>query len=327
LRFDNVSGSGGAGGARSSTWFGTGTSTGGDAPKGDVGPSPYVTPAPVTGHPRLWIRASDVARLRGWATHDNPMYANGLKPAVAQAVDAYNNQFFPGGQPNGSWPDSGDTSWVGMATEAYAEIFAFMSLVDPDPASRDAHGARARNLLMYVMNQAVRGEQDGAPFRDKAFSTNNRANYWGEAFGLTVDWAYPYFTADDKAVIRQVFLRWSDECVHASTTHDEHPQPIGVKNDPALLADKQQLRWAANNYFTGHMRDLTLMSLSLDPEDDPLLDPGKPDTELGNTLRSYREDVLGGWLYQQYAVYTDAKAASMALSVPADGLGVASGGL
>jgi hypothetical protein len=255
------------------------------------------------------------------------MYANGLKRAVAQAVDTYDNQFFPGGQPSGSWPDSGGTSWVGVATEAYAEIFAFMSLVDPDPASRAAHGARARNLLMYVMNLAAQGEEDGAPFRDRAFSTYNRANYWGEAFGLTVDWAYPYFTADDKSTIRRVFLRWSDECVHASTTYEEHPQPIGVVNDPALLADTQQLRWAANNYFTGHMRNLTLMSLALDPTDDPPLDPGKPRAQLGNTLESYRDDVLGAWLYQQYAVYADAETASMALSAPAEGLGVASGGL
>jgi hypothetical protein len=140
LRFDNLPGSASGGG----------TETGGPPDPGAAGPSPYVTPAPVTGHPRLWVRASDVARLQAWATPANPMFARGLKPAVDHAIDAYDNKLFPGGQANPSWPDPGDTSWVALATEAYAEIFAFMSLVDPDPAARASHRARARYLLMYV---------------------------------------------------------------------------------------------------------------------------------------------------------------------------------
>lgn len=38
-----------------------------------------------------------------------------------------------------------------------------------------------------------------------------RSRWQGEAFGLTVDWAYPYFTAADKKQIRKVFLRWASE--------------------------------------------------------------------------------------------------------------------
>src|ERR1700729_171451 len=103
--------------------------------------------APVTGHPRLWIRQADVARLQGWATASNPMYVNGLQPAVNAAITTYNTQFYPGGQANPTWPDPGGTNWVAYTTEAYAEMFAFMSLVDPDPTARAAHGQRARNLL------------------------------------------------------------------------------------------------------------------------------------------------------------------------------------
>jgi hypothetical protein len=285
---------------------------------------------PATGHPRIWIRPADVTRLQSWATAANPMYAQGLQPSVAAALDTYNTQFYPNGQPNPTWPDPGDPNWVAYTTEAYAEIFAFMSLVDPDPTERAAYGARARNLLMHVMNEAVKGVDTSAtpaPFRSPSFATYNRANYWGEAFGLTVDWAYPYFSAADKATIQKVFLIWSDECVHASTTSDEHPQPIGVLNDPSLLADTQQLRWAANNYYTGHMRDLTMMSLALDPADDPPVSASSPVNQLGNSMRSYLADVTGAWLYQQYAVYTDAATASAALGAPAAGLGVASGGL
>jgi hypothetical protein len=284
----------------------------------------------VTGHPRLWIRQADVARLQSWATASNPMYVNGLEQAVTAAITTYNTQFFPNGQPNPTWPDTGDVNWVAYDTEAYAEFFAFMSLVDPNPTNRAAHGARARNLLMYVMNQAVLGADSSAtpaPFRGTSFSTYNRANYWGEAFGLTVDWAYPYFSAADKATIQTVFLRWSNECLNASTTAEEHPQPVGVINSPALLGNLTQLRWAANNYFTGHMRDLTMMSLALDPADDPPVNPSLPVTQIGNSMQSYLQDVLGAWLYQQYAMYTDAPTAAAALSVPATGLGMASGGL
>ncbi len=287
-------------------------------------------PVPVTGHPRLWIRASDLDRLRSWATPANPMYARGLRLAVDAATATYDAKFFPGGQPNPSWPDPGETNWVAYATEAYAEMFAFMSLVDPDPSARAAHGARARNLLMHVMNEAAKGvdpSSSPAPFRGAGFSTYNRANYWGEAFGLTVDWAYPYLSTADKATVAAVFRRWCDECVHAATTNEEHPQPVGVTNDIALLADLAQLRWAANNYFTGHMRQLTLMSLALDPADDPPVDAQKPPSALGNTVGSYLADVTGAWLYQQYAVYTDPQVAGAALGVPPAGLGVASGGL
>jgi hypothetical protein len=294
----------------------------------DGGPTGAASAA--TGHPRLWIRQQDVPRLQSWATSSNPMYANGLKPAVDAAVQTYDTKFFPNGQENPSWPDMGTPNWEAYDTEAYAEMFAFMSLVDPDPAAQAAHGQRARNLLMHVMNEAVKGvdtSSSPAPFRASSFPTYNRANYWGEAFGLTLDWAYPYFSAQDKATIQKVFLRWADECVHASTTSEEHPQPVGVLNDPSLLADKKQLRWAANNYFTGHMRHLTLMSLALDPADDPPVDPSQPVTQLGNSMQSYLADVTGAWLYQQYAVYTDAATAASTLGVSPDGLGVASGGL
>jgi hypothetical protein len=294
----------------------------------DQGPTQAASAA--TGHPRLWIREADVPRLQSWATASNPMYANGLQPAVNAAIQTYNTQFFPNGVENPSWPDDGTPNWVPYATEQYAEIFAFMSLVDPDPSARAAHGQRARNLLMHVMNAAVAGvdtSSNPAPYRASSFSTYNRANYWGEAFGLTVDWAYPYFSAADKATIQKVFLRWSNECVHGATTNEEHPQPIGTVNDASLLADKKQLRWAANNYYTGHMRDLTMMSLALDPADDPLVNPSQPATQLGNSMRSYLADLTGAWLYQQFAMYSDPQTAASTLGVPADGLGMASGGL
>ncbi len=144
------------------------------------GTAPPAVPPPVpsTAHPRMWIRPADVDRLRSWATPANAMYALGLQPAVAAAIVAYDTRFFPGGQPAASWPDPGGTAWTAYATEAYAELFAFMSLVDPDPAARPAHGARARNLLMHVIAEAAKGVDSSsspAPFRGPGFSTYNRA--------------------------------------------------------------------------------------------------------------------------------------------------------
>jgi hypothetical protein len=304
-------------------------------------PSPSTTVVPTapadrsaslaTGHPRIWITAADLPRLRGWANPQNPVWAAGIVPALQQALTIYDKEFFPGGQPNPSWPDPGTSNWVPRSTEALAEFFAFLSLVDPNPAARAAHGDRARKLLMHAIHEADKGPdpdpQSAAPFRVPAFATYNRASEWGEAFGLTVDWIYPLLSADDKASIRRVFLRWADDNLHAATSGDEHPQPIGVVNDPRLLADGKRLRWAVNNYFTVHMRQLVLYGLCLDEADDPPLDPAAPAGRIGNTLRSYLDDAIGAWLYQQYAVYEDPAVSAPALGVPTDGLGVASGGL
>ncbi|APR81556.1 Serine/threonine kinase associate protein KapC [Minicystis rosea] len=282
-------------------------------------------------HPRMWITADDLPRLRALATPANPMWEKGLKPALDRAVAIYDKDFFPGGQPNPSWPDPGIDNWVPRCTEALAEFFAFMSLVDPEPTARPVHAERAKRLLMHVIDEAEKGvdpdRRAQTPFRGAAFATFNRANYWGEAFGLTVDWIHAALSASDKAKIRKVFLRWAGENVRAATSGQEHPQPIGALNDPRLLADPQRLRWAANNYFTGHMRLLTMMSLAFDEADDPPLDPSAPATQLGNTLRSYLDDAVGAWLYQQYALYEEPSVAAAALRVPPAGLGAASGGL
>jgi hypothetical protein len=291
----------------------------------DVAAAPIVN----TGHPRLWLTAADVTRLRGWAGPQNPMYVNGLAVAQAQAIATYDTQFFPGGQPNAVWPDPGTDGTVYYTTEAYAEFFAFLSLIDQDPTARATHAARARSLLMHVMNEAAKGQDPSAnpaPFRSPTFATYNRANYWSEAFGLTVDWIYPALSTADKATIRKVFLRWAGECSSAST-YPMTPQPAGMRNDTHLVTGTNRLRWAANNYYAGHARHLALMALALDPADDPLVNASLPTTAPGNSLRAYLADVTGAWLYQQYAVYEDAATVSAAYGVPAAGLGAASGGL
>ncbi len=109
-----------------------------------------------------------------------------------------------------------------------------------------------------------------------------------KAWALTVDWIYGSLTAADKAKIRTVFLRWAEEMTKSNVVGDnlDHPVPIGVVNDPKLLSERRRIRWAANNYFTGHTRNLGLMAMSFDPADDP-----------GNKLGNYMNQVTGAWLY------------------------------
>lgn len=235
--------------------------------------------APVTSHPRLWLRVEDLSRLRSWAVASNPIYNNGL----AVLADQAKNDMDAGRVPN---QDAGATTYVDYPSEMYAELFAFMSLISSDSVTRQDYAQRARTLLMHVINIADLGAADTMPFRDPEFSTNDRSRWHGEGFPLTVDWIYPYLTTTDKAAIRRVFLRWVNENLHAAITAHDHPEPVGVVNNPILIQDTTQLRWAANNYFTAHMRNIGLMAMALDSADDP-----------GDTLRNYLGNATGAWLY------------------------------
>jgi len=305
--------------------------------------TPPPIPQPVTGHPRLWITPTDLPRLQSWATAANPVYQQGLLPLLNGAIAAYHTQFFPGGTasaadvPNPTYPDVGDTQgYTGLLSEQYGMLFALHALIDPSPAARIQHAQRARNLLMYALNQAALGPLANAPFRDPLFPVYNRANFTSEAWPLIVDWIYnatnaqgaPILTAADKAVVRSVFLTWAAACLNASTTGGDHPSPVGTINSPALLPGGSAYRMASNNYYLGHARLLTMMALALDPADDPAVNPAVPAAVLGNSLRSYIPDATGAWLYQEFAMLGDPAAVQTAYGLtPNSSVGLASGGL
>ncbi|HEX8954029.1 MAG TPA: hypothetical protein VF945_19375, partial [Polyangia bacterium] len=170
--------------------------------------------------------------------------------------------------------------------EEYAELFAFMSLVSPSEKERHDYASRAAKLLMTVMTRVARGPSDSDELRRDKFPIDDRSRWNGEAFALTVDWIYPYLSADEKKTIRKVFLRWCDVITHADTTDNNHPEPIGALDDPKLVEDHVKIRWAGNNYYTAHARNLALMALAFDAADDP-----------GGELRSYVKRATGAWLY------------------------------
>ena len=298
--------------------------------------TPAPVPQPVTGHPRLWINASDVAALRARATPSNSVYQS-LRQVLATCANNYTTKFYPGGQPNPSNPDFGDTQgYTGLITEQNALVFALFSLIDPDPTARIQHAQRARNIIMLAMNEAVKGHAAGQPFRDPMFALFNRANANSECWPLAIDWIYdavdannqPILTAADKKTIRDVFLIWANDCLNAYISGGDHPSPLGVTNSTSLLPGGNAYRIAANNYYAGHARLLTLMSLCVDPADDPAVDPHAPAAVLGNSLRSYLPNATGAWLYQQFAMYGDPADVRAAFNLPATAnVGLASGGL
>ncbi len=237
------------------------------------------TVVPVTGHPRLWLTAEDLPRLRGWATEANPLWKDGLLALAETLKGDMDAGRVPGN-------DGGSKAWEEFPTENYAELFAFLSLIHPDEVSRQDYAERAHTLLMHVVTEAAKGPADEQPFRDPSFATSDRSRWWGEGFGLTVDWIYDILSAEDKSTIRQVFQRWAEENLNASTTSYNHPEPVGVVNDPALLADPVAIRWAGNNYFAAHMRNIGLMALAFDEGDDP-----------DGALTGYVENATGAWLF------------------------------
>ena len=283
-------------------------------------------PNAVTTHPRLLITQADLPKLQSWASPTNSVFV-ALQAGLNQAIAIYNTKFYPGGQPSANWPDDGTGIFPAYVSEAYAEFFAFWSLIDPVVVNRPIHAQRARNLLMYVIDHALPGAAAGVPFRDPLFMTKDRSRMHGENMPLTVDWIYnakdangnPILTTADKASIRTVFLRWSSE----QLTAWNHPTPIGLANDKAITLTN---RFVLNNYYSGHARTLTLMSLALDAADDAPLNPSLHYSALDNSLRSYLYNATGAWLYQQYAQYETPAVVAADYGVPAAGLGMASGG-
>ncbi len=288
-------------------------------------------------HPRLWVTSADLQKLRRKATPENPVYQQGFCAARDRALANYHSRYYPGGKPASPWPEPGNITWQSPTTEQDMLILAFASLIDPELSKRTEYARYARNLLMHVMNEVAKGfaprlaNGEDVPFRAAGFITYDRGRTYGEAWGLTVDWLQAYetenrkaiLTAADKAIVRKGFMLWA-----AEIRKNGRAAPPSVRNHPSLIGN----RWAANNYYSGQLRNLTLIALSLDPADDRPVNPARPETEVGNTLRSYLGDVIGTYIYQQYSIYGTPAEFSRDLNIPlespdAQKVGIAGGGI
>jgi hypothetical protein len=298
------------------------------------------TPTPLTSHPRLWLTSSDISRLQGWAVAGNDKYVNVLQSAANDALTYANAHwswtFQSGtGSPDGGWQDSGISTIVGDGTESFALLFGYMSMVDPSSqANRDAWGKRSRDMLMYIANIAVNGPSDSLPFRRVDFEYSDRARYYGEAYGLLLDWLQcatncgvsqaSYLSSGDKTTLRTLYMMWCKALVSAGTTVYTFPLPVGSANSntTALLTNTPtELYWVGNNYWSMQFRNSTLMGLAIDAADDPLVNGANPvnfiDTSgNGNTLRAFGTYGVGSFLYQLYAVYENPNIVASAYSTP-----------
>jgi hypothetical protein len=279
-------------------------------------------------HPRLWLNAADVERLQTWAVPKNPVWP--AFQVVLQTSVKHYVRYFPRGRgnrddvPADPFPDSGDTQGYGTfkgsnvptAVESHAFVLAFGSLLTTNENQKAQYAGMARNLIMHALKQTAEGHQKDAAYRGSAFAIYNRGK-GVQKFPLVVDWIYPYLTAEDKATIRTAFLLWAHDCLHASTTGGDHPEPVGVVNDLLLFPHGKPYRMSANNYYISHACVLTHMSLCLDLADDP-----------EGQLRSYLANATGAWLYQMYGMFGDAEqvCADFGLKNVSD-FGLASGGI
>lgn len=258
------------------------------SPTPTPGPGPGQPPVANSGHPRLWITEADLPRLRNLATSSNPYWQEGLLAAATRAKADMDAGRVPGA-------DCGDVGYTEYPTESHAALFAFLSLVAPEGERAD-YARRARSLLMHIITEADKGPAASANFScdgntqyprfrhpDFATEDRDRARYHGESFALATDWIYGSLSGADKAAIRRVFLRWSQEIIERGY---RHPEPVGLLRDPALFADKSQRRFAGNNYYAAHMRNLGLMAMALDPADDA-----------GSQLRSHLDTATGAYFY------------------------------
>ncbi|MGA2277068.1 MAG: chitobiase/beta-hexosaminidase C-terminal domain-containing protein [Terracidiphilus sp.] len=300
-------------------------------------------PFPIAAHPRLLLTPADVTLLQKRATSSNPVYEQGWVVLVQDAQSDYNTQFFPGGQPNPNWPDSGGVN-TGSSTAGDALVFAFDSLINPNQAARIDDAQKARNLTMYVMNLVAQGDQPGAPFRDPKYNIGDTGRWSGADWPLIVDWIYDakdangnnILTTADKATIRTAFMDWANQCMNADISGGDHPAPVGVVDDLQLVPGNQYqaysgYRTAANNYYISHAENLMLMAMVMDPADDPPVDPSQPASQLGNSLRSYLTDYFGAWLYQEYSMFGDPATVVSDLGIPDNSsgaeFGLTSGGM
>jgi hypothetical protein len=260
---------------------------------------PAAMAAPSTSHPRLWLTPALTQQLQQRATPANPFYQDGVRKLAAEykaKMDSGELYLLDNGDP---WNGVD----VGYDIAGGAEVFAFMSLIEQNAQARADYGQRARSLAMYIIDRVLT-PAEGMYFHYPIFATDYRGNFEGEAIPLALDWAYGYFSAEDKHKIAKVFMRWIGYNLTATTSGQDHPEPVGVVNDPILFQDKGRLRTALNNFSASHMRNITLMALALDPADE--LSPAEygADNKLAtmgvagyDTLRDYIKNATGAWLY------------------------------
>jgi hypothetical protein len=269
------------------------------------------TRTPVATHPRLWVRSDDLTRLRSWAVASNPMYGSATGGALYQLALTARDRIESGVVPA---QDNGGSTYTPYATESYAALMAFMSLIDTDATRNPRWIAAAKTALFAVIDQADLGVGSGK-FRSDSFASSDRGRWHGEAFPLAVDWLYPSLTAAEKQRIRRVFLRWcaEDRDGYPSVTYyhsnpSSVPSGTGRRNNPALLdlsdPKRRAIRFSMNNYLMAHARNIFMMANVIDPADD--VTDATVNGDAAGKLGDFMQEAIGTYLYMtDYAYRND----------------------
>ena len=263
------------------------------------------SPTPIKTHPRLMVTAEMLPTLRSRATSHNLPY---------QAIKATAGTMLERDNAIWSWSCKGGngqpkTDQSGAAKESDANVFAFLSMVAPTPAERNAWGCSSRDIWVYVMEQVVSGKEE------------IRGNHWSDfaqQFSLTTDWlmAGNYLSASDQQLARR-FLAYFAKTVlgysygaTAPTSKYNSPSQF-LQNDVFSVVG---MRAMGNNYTMSKM--LAIVGAGLTFNDDPTDDPDLPNScnakryELcpdysAGSLHAYFSYFAGAMLYRMYAHLED----------------------
>jgi len=263
------------------------------------------SPTPVKSHPRLIVTAAMLPTLRARATSHNVPYQS-LK-TISETLLARDNPVWSWSCKGGNGQPKTDQS--GAYKEGEAGLFAYLSMVAPTPAERDAWGCYGRDVWVYVMQQVISGKED------------IRGNHWSDSmpqFVLTTDWlmAGNYLNASDLELAHRFLAHFTKTILAISYGANAVPDKYNSaaqfqSNDVYSLIG---MRAMGNNYSMSKM--LALVGASLTFNDDPTDDPNLPNTcnakrtevcpdYSAGSLHAYFSFFTGAMLYRMYAHLED----------------------
>jgi len=268
------------------------------------------SPTPATSHPRLLVTAAMLPGLRAKATSGNTLY-QALRTA---AVNLYTTD-------SGIWTFS---TWNGSACvggsgpssdqsqsykEGDANLFAFMSMIDPSDPSYQ-WGCAGRDIFTYMMDQFI------------ANPSAYGGNHWSDsakAFTLTPDWlmAGGYLNSTDLIQAREFLAAFAKFTV--TNSGNGTLAVIGNYNsssqfDTGNEFDYTNQRAMGNNYTQSKMLYLVADALTFNDnttDDPPLTNTCSatryqvcPDGTAGS-LHAYWTYFTGGMMYKDWADMED----------------------
>jgi hypothetical protein len=252
------------------------------------------SPTPVTSHPRLMVTAAMLPAIRSRATPRNVAYQS-LKSLTENYLERDNAVW--------SWSCKGGngqpkTDQSAGYKEGVANLYAFLSMVAPTQAERDAWGCYARDEWVYVMQAVISGKEE------------IRGNHWSDSapqFSLTTDWlmAGNYLSASDLELARRFHAYFAKTVL--AIAYGATPLP-GNYNSQAQFQENEEyslvgMRGMGNNYTMSKM--LVLVGAGLTFNNDPTDDPNLP-----NTCHAKRDEVCpdysAGSLHAYYSYFTGA---------------------